>query len=85
MKFLIKLQREGWYFAGFRGPSGIAEIGKIQNAKIYNSRREAMSDLTRMGDYGQRIIAITQIGCETQRRDTPFPGNPSRKMSGTAH
>lgn len=85
MKFLIRLQREGWYFAGFKGPSGKAEIGKIQNAKLYNSRREAMSDLSRMGDYGQRIIAITQIGYETRGGNRPIPGNSSRKMSGTEY
>ncbi|MCM4158673.1 hypothetical protein FHG64_03485 [Antarcticibacterium flavum] len=62
MKYLIRLQREGWYFAGFTGESRSAKIGKIQDARIYNSKREAMNDLTRLGNYGQRIIAITQLG-----------------------
>ncbi|HSI70828.1 MAG TPA: hypothetical protein VK941_11385 [Gillisia sp.] len=62
MKYLIRLQREGWYFAGFNGETRSAKIGKIQDAKIYNSKRDAMNDLTRLGNYGQRIIAITQLG-----------------------
>lgn len=62
MKYLIRLQRDGWYFAGFKGESRSAKIGKIREARIYNSKREAMNDLTRLGNYGQRIIAITQLG-----------------------
>lgn len=61
MKYLIQLQREGWYFAGFRGPSGKAEIGRIQKAKVYFSEGEALSDLSRMGRYGQRIIRMSEL------------------------
>ena len=80
MKFLIRLQRDGWYFSGFNGPSGKAEIGKIQNAKVYNSKQEAMADLSRMGNYGQRIVAITQIGCVNRNGANLNPGS-SKKMS----
>ncbi|UJH92186.1 hypothetical protein LZ575_06315 [Antarcticibacterium sp. 1MA-6-2] len=80
MKFLIKLQREGWYFSGFKGSSGKTEIGRIQNAKIYSSRKEAMSEITRMGDCGQRIIAITKIGC-AQKPQRPVSGKASKKLN----
>lgn len=71
MKYLIRLQREGWYFAGFNGQSRSAKIGKLQDAKIYGSKREAMNDLTRLGNYGQRIIAITQLGNINDNGRTP--------------
>lgn len=81
MKYLIRLQREGWYFAGFKGPSGKAEIGRIQDAKIYNSKREALNDLSRMGHYGQRVVAITQIGRLSQNGNRVTPGQFSRNLN----
>lgn len=84
MKFLIKVQREGLYFSGFAESSGNVEMGKIQKAKIYNSRREAMDDLIKMGHCGQRIVAITQIGCASSNANLPGTGN-YRKTSGVDH
>lgn len=86
MKYLIRLQRDGWYFAGFKGESRSAKIGKIQDAKIYNSKREAMNDLTRMGNYGQRILAITQLGNIKNNGRTPdhskFQGRKAKESEG---
>lgn len=61
MGYLIKLQTDGWYFGGFSGPAGTACISKLENAKIYETRRAAMDDLSRMGAYGQKIIALSEL------------------------
>ena len=61
MRYLIKSQRDGWYFTGFKG-TGPADYGKIQDAKIYNDKYAALKDLKRLEPCGQRIIAVTRIG-----------------------
>ena len=62
MKYLIKAQRDGWYFKGFEKDSGSSFFGKIQEAKIYNDKFSALKDLKKMEQCGQRIIAVTRIG-----------------------
>lgn len=62
MRYLIKSQRDGWYFTGFEKNSGPACYGKIQDARIYSDRYSAINDLKKMEPCGQRIIAVTRIG-----------------------
>lgn len=78
MKYFIQLQKEGWYFAGFKGPSGKAEIGTIEEAKVYNSEREALGDLSRMGSYGQKIVTISHTGRFNRCLNRRNPGNLSQ-------
>ena len=67
MGYLIQLQRDGWYFGGFSGPTGNAQICGLERAKVYETRRAAMDDLSRMGAYGQRIIALHEILPDTKK------------------
>lgn len=62
MKYIIKSQRDGWYFTGFKRPSGLACFGQIQDARIYSDKYTAWEDLKRMEPCGQRIIAVTRVG-----------------------
>lgn len=62
MKYLIKSQRDDFYFTGFNSGSGSECFGKIQNAKIYTSKYDAFQDLKKMNQCGQRIIAVTRVG-----------------------
>lgn len=66
MKYVIRSQRDGWYFKEFQEASGPAGFGPIQEAKVYATKKDAQSDLSRMGHYGQRIVAITKIGRRPQ-------------------
>lgn len=69
MKYLIKSQRDGWYFTHFEKASGEAEFGKIQEAKIYQTKSDALKDLCRMGKYCPRIIAITRMGRSNSEKE----------------
>jgi len=62
MKYLIKSQRDDYYFTGFNSGSVAPCFGKVQDAKIYNSKYEAFQDLKKMEQCGQRIIAVTRVG-----------------------
>ncbi len=62
MRYLIKSQRDGWYFTGFERNSGPALYGKIHDARIYSDKYGALKDLKRMEPFGQRIIAVTRVG-----------------------
>jgi hypothetical protein len=62
MRYLIKSQRDGWYFSGFEKTTGLGNYGKIQDAKIYDDKYTALKDLKRMEPCGQRIIAVTRMG-----------------------
>jgi len=62
MKYLIKSQRDGYYFSGFNSGSGNSCFGLIPEAKIYEDKYSALQDLKKMDPCGQRIIAVTRIG-----------------------
>jgi len=62
MKYLIKSQRDGYYFSGFHSGSGQSIYGKIQEAKIYGDKYTALQDLKKLDQCGQRIIAVTRVG-----------------------
>lgn len=62
MKYVIKAQRDGWYFKEFQGISGTPVFGKIQDARLYVCKKDAISDMVRMGQYGQRVVALTKMG-----------------------
>ena len=55
MKYVIKAQRDGWYFKEFQGVSGPPVFGKIQEARLYVCKKDALCDMVRMGQYGQRL------------------------------
>ena len=62
MKYVIKAQRDGWYFKEFQGNSGPPVFGKIQDARLYVCKKDALCDMVRMGQYGQRVVALTKMG-----------------------
>lgn len=62
MKYIIRSHRDGWYFKEFQNARGPAGFGPIQEAKVYSCKKDAQRDLAHMGQYGQRIVAITKIG-----------------------
>ncbi|HSP83819.1 MAG TPA: hypothetical protein VLN72_08810 [Gillisia sp.] len=62
MKYVIKAQRDGWYFKEFQAVSGPPVFGKIQEAKLYVCKKDALGDMVRMGQYGQRVVALTKMG-----------------------
>lgn len=62
MKYLIKSQRDDYYFTGFISGTLPSCFGRIQNAKIYDDKYSAYQDLKRMEQGGQRIIAVTRVG-----------------------
>lgn len=62
MKYVIKAQRAGWYFKEFQGVSGPPVFGKIQDARLYVCKKDALGDMVRMGQYGQRVVALTKMG-----------------------
>ncbi len=62
MKYIIKSQRDGWYFTGFSRTTGPANFGKIKEAKIYCDKNSALEDLKKMEACGQRIVPVTRIG-----------------------
>ena len=66
MKYVIKAQRDGWYFKEFEGTSGPPVFAKIQDARLYACKKDAICDMVRMGQYGQRVVALTKMG----RRNT---------------
>lgn len=45
MKYLIKSQRDGYYFSGFNSGSGNSCFGLIPEAKIYEDKYSALQDL----------------------------------------
>lgn len=61
MNYVIKSQRNGWYFKEFQGTSGAAVFGKIQDAKLYVEKCDALKDMLLMGQYGQRVAALTKV------------------------
>ncbi len=62
MKYIIKSQKDGCYFRRFLDQSGNVELGRIQEAKIYSCKKDALKDIRKMEQCGQRIIAITRVG-----------------------
>ena len=62
MKYVIKAQRDGWYFKEFQCLSGPPVFGKIQDARLYACKKDALCDMLRMGQYGQRVVALTKMG-----------------------
>lgn len=62
MRYLIKSQRDGWYFKGFDFHSGCSRFGEIKEAMIYTDKYSAQKDLRNMERYGQRIIPVTRVG-----------------------
>ncbi len=62
MRYLIKSQRDGWYFKKFSEISNLPCFGKIHEAKIYSDKHGALKDLKKMDQCGQRIIAVTRVG-----------------------
>ncbi|HSJ11630.1 MAG TPA: hypothetical protein VK916_03035 [Gillisia sp.] len=62
MKYVIKAQRDGWYFKEFQGVTGPPVFGKIQDARLYVCKKDALGDMVRMGQYGQRVVALTKMG-----------------------
>lgn len=62
MRYLIKSQRDGWYFKEFSENANSPCFGKIHEAKIYSDKQRALQDLKKMDPCGQRIIAVTRVG-----------------------
>lgn len=62
MKYVIKAQRDGWYFKEFQSGSGSPVFGKIHEARLYLCKKDALGDMVRMGQYGQRVVALTKMG-----------------------
>lgn len=62
MRYLIKSQRDGWYFKGFDNKSGCPCFGEIKDARIYTDKFNALKDLRSMDQCGQRIISVTRVG-----------------------
>lgn len=69
MKYIIKSQRDGWYFKGFNRNSGPGGFGKIHEAKIYSDKYSALQDLKKMDQCGQRIVAVTRVGLNQYNKD----------------
>lgn len=73
MNYVIKCQRDGWYFKEFKGTYGLPVFGKIHVAKLYSCKADALKEMASMGQYGQRIVALTRMGRKNSTGNKPVP------------
>ncbi|QED36594.1 hypothetical protein FK178_02190 [Antarcticibacterium arcticum] len=79
MNYVIKSQRDGWYFKEFQGTKGAAVFGKIQDARLYSCKADACKDMLLMGQYGQRVIALTRMCGKSIRKRRSSTGSGINK------
>ncbi len=81
MNYVIKSQRDGWYFKEFQGSSGAAVFGKVQDAKLYDCKYDALKDMLIMGQYGQRVVALTKLCGKSIKERKSSTGSQINKLN----
>ncbi len=77
MNYVIKSQRDGWYFKEFPGTSCPPVFGKIHEARLYLCKTDALKDMLRMGQYGQRVVALTRMGRKNNNNEKQSSAGPA--------